>query len=68
MHMVRNENDAEKRKAKVKESTKETWAAASGKAEVQETHYTIIYKQKIVHPRLNSAIRKIEIWKNGGMN
>jgi hypothetical protein len=58
------ETDDETRKQKVKECTHETWAVEFEKTSVKETPYSIIYEQKIFHPRLNWAIRKIEIWKN----
>lgn len=61
---VWNEEDADIRKLKVKENTREVWAAVNEKAEKHETPYTLVYTQKIVHPRLNSGVREIEIWKN----
>jgi hypothetical protein len=58
------ETDNEKRRQKVKECTIETWAVAGEKTSVKETPYSVVYEQKISHPRLNKAVRKIEIWKN----
>ena len=57
-------NNTEQRLDTLKASATEIWAKEISKAEVIETPYSIIYKQKIVHPRLNMAERKIEIWKN----
>lgn len=58
------ETNAELRAKKVKENTKELWATAIEKTKVTESAYSIIYEQKVAHPRLNWAVRKLEIWKN----
>ena len=42
----------------------EKWATYMGNTNIKETPYSIIYEQKINHPRLKWAILKLEIWKN----
>ena len=61
---VLSESDNEKRKQKVKECTREDWAIPSEETSVKETPYSVVYEQKLLHSRLNWAVRKMEIWKN----
>ena len=61
---VWNETDPLLRSKKLKESTKESLAFALEKATVKKTAYSTTYEQKISHPRLSWATRKIEIWNN----
>jgi hypothetical protein len=56
-------NDTD-RAAKLSQISEEIRSAALGKAEVEESEYTIRYTQKIKHPRLNWATRIVEIYKN----
>jgi hypothetical protein len=63
-HTVWHEKDRESRLQKVEQATKEIWATPIEKARVDETPYSFIYEQKLNHPRLRWATRKLEIWKN----
>lgn len=58
------EKDSLTRMKKVAESTRQTYAIANEKVKITETPYTIVYEQKIEHPRLKSAVRILEVWKN----
>lgn len=58
------DNDENLRRQKVEKAMKERWATSTEPTTVTETPYSIIYEQKINHPRLKWAVRKLEIWKN----
>jgi len=48
---------------KIKETTKESWARAKGKATLKETPYTITISQELRHDRMHNIIRTVEICK-----
>lgn len=50
------------RKKRIAESTMENYSSV-GNTKVEETPYSIIYKQKMVHKSLKTAERRLEIWK-----
>ena len=51
------------RERKRREQIVETWASAEGTASRVETAHTIVYSQALKHPRLQWAIRELEVWK-----
>ena len=57
-------DSSDMRRQKVKKVMKEEWAKSIETATRTETPYSIIYQQKISHPRLKLGIRTLEIWKN----
>lgn len=45
------------------ERIEEVWATSESAATVEETDHTLLYSQWLQHPRLQWAVRKLELWK-----
>lgn len=57
-----NEPDSCIRKKRIADATMENYSSF-GNTTMEETPYSLIYKQKMIHKSMNYAERRLEIWK-----